>query len=129
MELSRLPSIDQLVRSVDGEGLPHPMLVDIARRVVDDTRALARNGGLVGDVESMYGDAVRRAARGFLRPVINATGVLLHTNLGRAPVELHAPGGYANLEYDLDSGRRGSRHRHAATVAALACGAERGARG
>ena len=62
--------------------------------------------------------------------VINATGVLLHTNLGRAPLRRHrtdptrSPVRYSNLELDLDTGRRGSRHHHAAGLLARACGAE-----
>jgi L-seryl-tRNA(Ser) seleniumtransferase len=62
--------------------------------------------------------------------VINATGVLLHTNLGRAPLRSHrtdptrSPVRYSNLEFDLDTGRRGSRHHHAASLLARACGAE-----
>jgi L-seryl-tRNA(Ser) seleniumtransferase len=64
-----------------------------------------------------------------LRPVVNATGVLLHTNLGRAPRPVGAqarpgPIRYANLELDLATGRRGSRHRHAAQLLARAAGAE-----
>ncbi len=68
-----------------------------------------------------------------LRPVVNATGVLLHTNLGRAPIGESALAaaaavgrGYANLEYRLDEGRRGSRHDHAGALLARACGAEAG---
>ncbi len=67
------------------------------------------------------GERLRRAARPSLRPVLNATGVVLHTNLGRAPLAEEAleamarvAGGYANLEYDLEEGRRGSRHEHPA---------------
>ena len=56
--------------------------------------------------------------------MINATGVLLHTNLGRAPVAWNQDAGYVNLELDLATGRRGSRHAHAATLLARACGAE-----
>src|SRR5205814_9473449 len=51
-------------------------------------------------------------------------GVLLHTNLGRAPVAVNQPAGYTNLEFDLASGGRGSRTRHAATLLARAAGAE-----
>jgi L-seryl-tRNA(Ser) seleniumtransferase len=68
-----------------------------------------------------------------LRPVINATGVIVHTNLGRAPVgddalaAARAIGrGYSNLEYRMDEGRRGSRHEHAGSLLARACGAESG---
>jgi L-seryl-tRNA(Ser) seleniumtransferase len=67
-----------------------------------------------------------------LGPVINATGVLLHTNLGRTPLGPDAiaavaeAGGYANLEYRVEEGVRGSRHEHAGELLARACGAEAG---
>jgi L-seryl-tRNA(Ser) seleniumtransferase len=67
-----------------------------------------------------------------LRPVVNATGVLLHTNLGRAPLgrstrdAMSAASGYSNLEYRLREGVRGSRHEHAGHLLAAACGAEAG---
>ena len=57
-------------------------------------------------------------------PVINATGVLLHTNLGRAPMAVTVPAAYTNLELDLATGQRGSRHGHAAGLLARAAGAE-----
>ncbi len=57
-------------------------------------------------------------------PVINATGVLLHTNMGRAPLGLHRESGYSNLELDLTDGKRGSRQARVATLIAKACGAE-----
>ncbi len=76
---------------------------------------------------------VERRRRAFLRPVLNATGVLLHTNLGRAPLgaealaQVEAVGrASSNLEYDLDAGGRGSRHAHAGALLAEACGAEAG---
>jgi L-seryl-tRNA(Ser) seleniumtransferase len=56
--------------------------------------------------------------------VINATGTLLHTNLGRAPIHINSPAGYANVELDLATGERGSRQKAVGTSAALACGAE-----
>jgi L-seryl-tRNA(Ser) seleniumtransferase len=59
-----------------------------------------------------------------LQPVVNATGVLLHTNLGRAPIAVGRAAGYTNLEFDLAAGRRGSRSGHAAHLVALAGGAE-----
>ncbi len=110
--MNRPPSVDALARSLTGTGLPHPLLVDVAREAI-----------VAGDPDS----AARRAAdveRALLRPVVNATGVLLHTNLGRAPVAWAQEAHYANLEFDLSSGRRGSRHRHAADLLARASGAE-----
>jgi L-seryl-tRNA(Ser) seleniumtransferase len=106
------PSVDALAREITGVELPQPLLVDAAREAI-----------AAGDP----GSARRRAqeiAAALLRPVVNATGVLLHTNLGRAPVAVHLPAGYSNLEFDLASGGRGSRTRHAASLLARAAGAE-----
>jgi L-seryl-tRNA(Ser) seleniumtransferase len=65
--------------------------------------------------------AIRRALLG---RVVNATGVLLHTNLGRAPLTVHQEAGYHNLELDLTTGRRGSRHAHVGRLLARLCDAE-----
>ena len=114
----RPPSVDALARSLVDVGLPHPLLVDAARAAI-----------AAGDPGSARARA-EAAAAGLLRPVINATGVLLHTNLGRAPLAPGPgpqPGGrrpYSNLELDLATGRRGSRHAHAAGLLARAVGAE-----
>jgi L-seryl-tRNA(Ser) seleniumtransferase len=111
-ERARPPSVDALARTLADRGLPHALLVDAARAAI-----------AAGDPES----AGRRAddiAAALLRPVINATGVLLHTNLGRAPLGAPPPGGYANLELDLRTGQRGSRGDHAASLLARAAGAE-----
>jgi len=110
--MERPPAVDALAREIAGVGLPHPLLVDAAREAIAG-----------GDPSS----ARRRAeeiAAALLRPVVNATGVLLHTNLGRAPVAIHQPAGYTNLEFDLGRGGRGSRNRHAAALLARAAGAE-----
>jgi L-seryl-tRNA(Ser) seleniumtransferase len=109
------PSVVALARELADLGLPHPLLVDAARAAI-----------AAGDPVSARARAEAVAAA-LLRPVINATGVLLHTNLGRAP--LGASGGtetgrYMNLEYDLGSGRRGSRSDNAARLLARAAGAE-----
>jgi L-seryl-tRNA(Ser) seleniumtransferase len=113
-ETARPPSVDALARSLAGTGLPQPMLVEVARAAI-----------AAGDPAS----ALRRAAaagRSLLQPVINATGVLLHTNLGRAPVPAASDGTrYSNLELDLEDGRRGSRQDRAGPLLARACGAER----
>ena len=66
-------------------------------------------------------EATRHA---MLRPVVNATGVLLHTNLGRAPLGFTQPADYTNLELSLATGKRGSRRDHAGALLARACGAE-----
>ena len=108
--------MDALARLLADTGLPHPLLVDAARAAIAD-----------GDPEEVEERARRHAhaaARALLQPVVNATGVLLHTNLGRAPLAVDTKAAYANLELDLSSGRRGSRHAHAAALLARLCEAE-----
>ena len=118
---ARPPSVDSLAKSLTSSGLPHGLLVDAARAAI-----------AAGDP----GSAAERAAameRSLLQPVINATGVLLHTNLGRAPLGTAAPGDaggpatplrYSNLEFDTGRGARGDRHAHAGGLLARLCGAE-----
>ena len=112
--MSRPPSIDALARraSSAAPGLPHPLCVDAAREAVAS-----------GDPDSVETRAAARL-QGLLRPVVNATGVILHTNLGRAPLPVHVPAGYSNLEFDLGTGGRGTRSSHAASLLARATGAE-----
>jgi L-seryl-tRNA(Ser) seleniumtransferase len=111
----RPPSVDRLARQLAGTGLPHPLLVDVARAVIaagepDPTAAATARAEAI--------------ATALLRRVVNATGVLLHTNLGRAPLGPTPAGGYSNLELDLATGARGSRSAHAAALLARAAGAE-----
>jgi len=128
-----VPKVDRVAARLDG--LPHPLLVACARDAVDSARAQAASGTAVHE-DAVVADAATRVAalqRGLLHRVINATGVIVHTNLGRAPM---APAsitaaadvatGYSNLEYRLDTGIRGSRHEHAGGLLARACGAETG---
>ena len=109
---ARPPSVDRLARSIADTGLPHPLLVDAAREAIaaghpDSARAIAED-----------------IAGALLRPVVNGTGVLLHTNLGRAPLAVTNPGRATNLEFDLGDGGRGSRTAHAGRLLARAVGAE-----
>ncbi|MDG1368519.1 MAG: hypothetical protein P8P85_15790, partial [Acidimicrobiales bacterium] len=109
----RPPSVDALARSITDVGLPHPMLVDAARSAI-----------AAGSPESAHGIALATSRR-MLRPVINGTGTILHTNLGRAPVAVHQAERYTNLELDLTTGGRGSRMATAGDLIARACGAEK----
>jgi L-seryl-tRNA(Ser) seleniumtransferase len=111
-ERQRPPSVDALARSLASSGLPHPILVDVARAAID-----------ADDVESAAAraDAFRRT---LLTPVVNATGVLLHTNLGRAPLRHHQDAVAQTVEFDLASGARGSRQRAVGQLFARLCGAE-----
>jgi L-seryl-tRNA(Ser) seleniumtransferase len=120
------PSVDRVARSLRGAGLPDPLLVDAARAAVAEAAQLARDGGDV-DPDAVVDRAralAEQQANRLLQPVINATGVLLHTNLGRAPVAFAQDAGYTNVEFRLDDGVRGSRSDHAGTLLARACGAE-----
>ena len=117
--LRALPSVDELARRL--EGTPHAQAVSAARRAIREAREALLAGGEAGDLEA----AARAALRPSLRPVVNASGVIVHTNLGRAPLHPAAvdalaatAGSYTNLEYDLDAGERGSRQAH---VEALLC--------
>ena len=128
-----LPAVDRVLRGLGG--LPHDLLSTCAREAVEAARQVTAEGGTV-DEATVVADArarVDQIRRGLLQPVMNATGVIIHTNLGRAPLAPEAldsvgsvAAGYSNLEYRLDEGRRGSRHDHAGTLLARACGAEAG---
>jgi L-seryl-tRNA(Ser) seleniumtransferase len=109
---SRPPSVDKLARSLNSSGLPHPICVDVARAAIE-----------AGDPDS----AARRAdefRRTLLTPVVNATGVLLHTNLGRAPLAHHQDASAQTVEFNLDTGQRGSRQAAVGQLYARLCGAE-----
>ncbi len=110
--MARPPSVDQLARSLADSGLPHPLRVEVARQAIAD-----------GEVERA-GELARERARRLLVPVINATGVLLHTNLGRASIAHHQDASFLNLELDLSTGKRGSRQAAVGELAATAVGAE-----
>jgi L-seryl-tRNA(Ser) seleniumtransferase len=132
----RLPQVERLARllEADAGALPRPALVDAVRTVVEAARRRARRSKTVPTEEelvAMCRDELRRRRANLLRPVINATGVVLHTNLGRAPLTERAieavvqiARGYSNLEFDTEHGRRGDRHAHVEPLLALATGAE-----
>ncbi len=109
--MNRPPSIDRLARELASSGLPHPILVHVARQAV-----------ALGTPDAAH-EMAHKVARDLFGPVINATGVLLHTNLGRAPFGAERTATFTNLEFDLDTGARGSRQR-LGDVVALCVGAE-----
>ncbi len=91
---------------------PHALVVSEIRRALAAAR---ESSSLAENLEASIEQGLFRWADSSLRPVINATGVVLHTNLGRAPLGAMQPiPGYSNLEYDLTSGRRGKRDSHLA---------------
>jgi len=116
--LRQIPAVHELLQQirVPGEGVPRSVVVAEIRRVLDQIRreilaGTATEPNVVARVEQ----ALIALLASSQRHVINATGVVLHTNLGRAPLGAVAvPGGYSNLEYDLATGRRGKRDTHVA---------------
>ena len=117
MAPDRPPSVDRLARSLADTGLPHPLLVDAARQAIADDEPAT--------VEARARDLAGSMGRHFLTGVVNATGVLLHTNLGRAPWGTTVDDTrYSTLEFDLSTGDRGSRQDRAPALLARACGAE-----
>ena len=125
MQLRDLPSVDELVRGSDD-----PLAVAAARDVLERAREEIRAGAEPGDLRARLDEALATARRPALHRVLNATGVLVHTNLGRAPLPQAAldrivdASGYSNLEYDLSSGSRGSRQDHLAPLLRRLTGAE-----
>jgi L-seryl-tRNA(Ser) seleniumtransferase len=130
-----LPAIGSLLE-IDGvrqlcEHAPRSLVADVARSVVDDAR---RDGAAPADDAAWVAAITARLAarqRPSLRPVFNATGVVLHTNLGRAPLARSAldamrevGAGFSNLEYDLATGSRGFRHAHCTALLTELTGAE-----
>ncbi len=126
MELRDLPSVDELAREAGD-----PLAVDTARAVIERAREEIRAGADPGDLTARLREELADARRPRLRGVLNATGVVVHTNLGRAPLAEEALArvvevgrGYSNLEYDLGEGARGSRQDHFAAVLRRLTGAE-----
>jgi L-seryl-tRNA(Ser) seleniumtransferase len=137
--LRRLPSVDVLVREVtarpQARDIPRPRLTAIVREVLDSERKRVGAGpGLPGEPAVLVArvlDVIGRTGAFSLRSVINATGVVLHTNLGRAPLSRLAQerlgrvgGDYSNLELDLASKERGSRYAHVEELLRRLTGAE-----
>jgi L-seryl-tRNA(Ser) seleniumtransferase len=130
-----LPSVSALLETTGVRSLleqhPRRVVLDAVRSAVDDVR----NTGGAHQTEQQWVDsiasAVRHSTQLSLRRVINATGVVLHTNLGRAPLADAAvraieeiAGGFSNLEYDIETGERGSRYSHCVGLLRQLTGAE-----
>ena len=123
------PRIVELV-----ERYSHDAVVEVVREELDGARDAIRSGGEPPDAEELTGAVASRAEsrwRPWPQGVINATGVVLHTNLGRAPLSQSsfeamqvAASGYSDLEFDLVEGKRGSRQQHVSNLICQATGAE-----
>lgn len=126
MDRPHPPSVDRLARSLHAD-LPWSVTVDIARTAIERARHTPEGPG----AESIARTMVRSLQRSRPTEVINATGVLLHTNLGRAPMSEKAVaamaatgGGYSNLEFDLEKGTRGRRGGYALDLLTSLTGSE-----
>ncbi|HEY7725631.1 MAG TPA: L-seryl-tRNA(Sec) selenium transferase [Anaeromyxobacteraceae bacterium] len=136
-EARKLPRADRLLGVADRAGfvarLGHGAVMEAVRATLEGLRQRVLGGeGCPGeaDVEAQLLDRLGGEARGSLRRLVNATGVVIHTNLGRAPLSTEAVramqevAGYVNLEYDLEAGERGDRYGHAAQALRRLTGAE-----
>ncbi len=131
--LRSLPSVDRVAQAVDSAEAP-AVVTEAARAAVEMARAQVTEDGdapAFMDIVARAEGLLRERRASLLTPVLNATGVLIHTNLGRVPLgpaQLAAmktiAGGYSNLELDLTSGTRGDRYRHAARLICEVTGAE-----
>jgi len=132
VELRDLPSVDELAADERlATAAPRPLLVAAVRSALDRAREEIRTGADPGDLVDRVESELAAARGARLRRVINATGVIVHTNLGRAPLAREAlervasvARGYSNLEYDAEEGARGSRQDHVAPILRRLTGAE-----
>jgi L-seryl-tRNA(Ser) seleniumtransferase len=105
LTLRELPSVDEIVERLKDIDAPRKLLVEETRRVIANAR---KDLAVASGIEQQVRRNIEHLHQPSLKRVINATGVVLHTNLGRAP----GADGYSNLEYDLAAGRRGKRDTH-----------------
>jgi L-seryl-tRNA(Ser) seleniumtransferase len=131
LRLRDLPSVDELARAARFSGFPRALVVDAARTALARAREEIQAGHDPGELAQRMSDELERADQPRLRRVLNATGVIVHTNLGRAPLAAAAldrvreiGAGYSSLEYDLAEGARGSRQDHVAPLLRGLTGAE-----
>ena len=131
MDLRDLPSVDRLLADEALAAAPRALAVEAARTVLERAREQIEAGEEPGDVVATARAEVERLSTPSLRRVLNATGVIVHTNLGRAPLAPSALArveevgrSYSNLELDLESGARGSRQVHVSEALRRATGAE-----
>ena len=128
--LRAIPSVDHILQALGGTGLPAPVVVHAVRRHLQSLRSRKTIPGadaIVADIRS----TLERLRASRLAPVINATGILVHTNLGRAPLGVDSiralteiGASYSTLEYSLSDGTRGSRGAYLEHALAILCGAE-----
>ena len=122
----QIPAVSTVLDALSHRGLPRPFVVEVVRRKLSEIRAVndvPKFESIVADIRRSLDEI--RASR--LQPVVNGTGIVIHTNFGRAPLAseairaLHEIGsGYSNLEYDLATGERGRRGAYVESCARAA---------
>ena len=137
-EFRRLPSVDRVIseeriQQLAGE-FPRELLVSLVRQQLEQERLAIVAGNKCSSIDQIVtsvSEQLGRLETPSLRPVVNATGVILHTNLGRAPLSREAIAAmetvskdYSNLEFDIDGGIRGIRHVHIEQILCQLSGAE-----
>ncbi len=129
-QLRAIPAVEKVLQALGDAGLPRPMVVEIVRREI----GALRKAKSIPEFDAVV-DAIRAALRDLrssrIRPLINGTGILIHTNFGRAPLGQHVMEAlasvgahYNNLEYGLAGGKRGGRAAYLEQSLAVLCGAE-----
>jgi len=119
-----LPSVDALAGDLAGDfDLPRPLVVTVSRQAIDEARAALQRGASA-DAAAIAADRLRGLFTTRLQGVVNATGVLLHTNLGRAPTIGNDIPGFSNLEFDLTTGARGKRSTYLHALIASTVGSK-----
>ncbi len=131
-----LPGVDKIISDprLKEAGFPHDFLVEAVRAELDSARAKIMEGAAPATLDETVGAVLTRLEAesvNALRPVINASGVILHTNLGRSPLSREGieamaavSSGYCNLEFDMENGARGSRHTYISRLVCRLTGAE-----
>lgn len=139
-EFRKLPGVDTVISDERISRLasryPHDLLVDLVREQLEKAREIISSGNPcppLDDIVQSVSDQLDKLENPVLRPVINATGVVIHTNLGRAPLSKETIAAmdtvsrdYSNLEFDLPTGKRGSRYVHIEDLLCRLSGAESG---
>ncbi len=126
----QIPAVNRILDAVGHCDLPRPVIVDLVRRKLSEIRA-ARSVPKFESIMALVRRSLDELRASKLQPIINGTGIVIHTNFGRAPLPRDAicpldgiGSGYSNLEYDLAAGERGRRGSYVETALALLCEAE-----
>jgi L-seryl-tRNA(Ser) seleniumtransferase len=126
----QIPAVNRILDAVGHCDLPRPVLVDLVRRKLSEIRA-ARSAPKFESIMALVRRSLDELRASRLQPIINGTGIIIHTNFGRAPLASKAiralneiGSAYSNLEYDLATGERGRRGAYVENALARLCGAE-----